>query len=135
MNLRNLRSKLGPVVAFALLTSVSGCGSNPKKSLKVDGQTYPECSLAVISDFNLMARTYSRATEGGLSSREQEARLADLEKELTVFYERHVGEGNCAARVQDSDEVQTLKFPENREVLEAQVKAVMDRIREKQANA
>ena len=136
MNLQNLRFKLGMVaVAMALVLGGSGCGSQPKKTLKVDGKSYPECSLAVISDFNQMARAHSAALEGGLSAQDQRARLADLEKELTIFFERHLNEGTCAASVKDSDEAVDLSFPANREELETRVKSILDRVRKKLPSA
>ncbi len=136
MSLQNLRFKLGMVaVAMALVLGGAGCGSNPKKSLKVNGKSYPECSMAVISDFNVMARSYNKAVEEGLSAQEQKARLADLEKELTIFYERHLNEGACAASVKDSDEKQALSFPANREELEARVKEILDQVRADLAGA
>ena len=135
MNLRMLRFKLGMMaVALSLVLGGSGCGSQPKKTLKVDGKSYPECSLAVISDFNHMARFYDKALEGGLSVQEQKARLADLEKELTIFLELHLNEGDCAASVKDSDEAMNLSFPANREELETRVKSILDRVQKKLPN-
>ena len=136
MNIQNLRFKLGmTVAALVLVLAGSGCGSNSKKPLKVGDQSYPECSDAVISDFNQMARSYNRAFESGLTSSEQQVRLVDLEKELTIYFERHLNEGPCAAPVKESDQVSRLTFPANREELETRVKETMERIREKISNA
>lgn len=135
MNFRMLRFKLGLMaVAMGLVLGGSGCGSQPKKTLKVDGKSYPECSLAVISDFNHMARFYDKALEGGLSAQEQQARLTELEKELTIFLEHHLNEGDCAASVKDSDEPMSLSFPANREELETRVKSILERVQKKLPN-
>ncbi len=130
MILRNLRTQLGlGVVAFILLVSASGCGSNSKKTVKVDGESYPECSQAVISDYNVMIRAFNRAVEDGLTAREREARLDALEMELRIYFERHLNEGSCAAAVVDSGETRALQFPSSRAELEARVKSIMDKLR------